>query len=232
MAFEKMWRNWISVKLSDNIFLLTAVRIRAWMYKSVGKYHRYLVQGPYLSLSQHIPRDLHCELECQKIKTNVNVLHLLSLPSSCLSCMFSQHFFLTLSHAHILTHPALFPLTLPLPASLPLTSYHSLQRSLDCTGSWAQLTMANGCIAVAVGGSCSLLPSRCPKGLQRPAACTQPLFLLCCWDKEGCIPLGRSPGEGMFQGPCCALQCCDTAHSPAEKQHYRHEERLCWTCFR
>lgn len=95
------------------------------MYKSVGKYHRYLVQGPYLSLSQHIPRDLHCELECQKIKTNVNVLHLLSLPSSCLSCMFSQHFFLTLSHAHIFTHPALFPLTLPLPASLPLTSYHS-----------------------------------------------------------------------------------------------------------
>lgn len=44
--------------------------------------------------------------------------------------------------------------------------------------------------------------------------------------------LGRSPQAGMFQGPCCALQHWDTAHSPAEKQHYRHEEGLCWACFR
>lgn len=116
------------------------------------------------------------------------------------------------------------------PCPIPAVIAH-LQWSLGCTGSWAQLTMAKTGLLWQQEEAAPC----CPLVAQRPCRVLLPVHNHCPCLAAGTrrdashweVPRGRDVPR-----PCCALQCWDTAHSPAEKQHHRHEERLCWTCFR
>jgi len=159
-----MCRNPISVKLSDHTDLLAAVGIGGRSCKSVGEHHRNPVLGPYLCLSQHVPSDSHCELECRQSGQTEISYSFYHHPVLVFLCIMSEHFLLPLSHARRSPRPALRPLLLP-----AYVQRLSLPRwSLGCAGNWAQLAPACGWLAAAELSVAELLPAALssPRGSQ------------------------------------------------------------------